>query len=66
MRYGQRINYASLGSEAKRDLRMHVQITDLQRFHIGRRDNFEQITPEYLYQRAEKAATTLDALRRHI
>jgi hypothetical protein len=38
----------------------------LKQFHIGRRDSFEQLTPEYLYQRAEKAATTLDALRRHI
>jgi hypothetical protein len=66
LRYGQRLNFASLGSEAKRDLRLHVRITNLRRFYIGRRDNVEQITPEYLYQRAEKAATTLDAPRRYI
>jgi hypothetical protein len=66
MRYGQRINFASLGSEAKGDLRMHVRITNFRRFRIGRRGDFEQITPEHLFQRAEKAATTLDALRRYI
>ena len=66
LRYGQQISFAKLGSEAKSDLRMHVRVTRLKQFNIGRRDNFEQITPEYLYARAEKAATTLDALRRHI
>jgi hypothetical protein len=66
VRYGQRINFANLGPEAKRDLRMHGRITRLKQFHIGRRDSFEHITPEYLYQRAEKAGTTLDALRRYI
>lgn len=66
MRYGQRINYASLGSDAKRDLRMHVRITNLRRFHIARRGDFDQVTPELLYARAEKAAATLDALRKYI
>jgi hypothetical protein len=66
LRYGQRISFAKLGSEAKSDLRMHVRVTRLKQFNIGRRDNFERITPEYLYQRAEKAATTLDALRAYI
>src|SRR3979411_1271291 len=66
IRYGQKVNFAALGSEATRDLRMHVRLTDLKQFHISGRGNFDQVTPEYLYARAEKAATTLDALRQHI
>jgi hypothetical protein len=66
LRYGQQISFAKLGSEAKSDLRMHVRVTRLKQFNIGRRDSFEQITREYLYARAEKAATTLDALRQYV
>jgi hypothetical protein len=66
IRYGQKVNFAALGSEAKRELRMHVRLTDLKQFYISRRGDFDQVTPEYLYARAEKAATTLDALRQHI
>jgi hypothetical protein len=66
IRYGQKVNFAALGSEAKRDLRMHVRLTDLKQFHISGRGNFDHVTPEYLFQRAEKTANTLDALRQHI
>jgi hypothetical protein len=66
IRYGQRINFASLGSEAKRDLRLHVRVSRLKQFNLGRRGDFDQITPEYLYARAEKAAATLNALRAYI
>jgi hypothetical protein len=66
LRYGQQIGFAKLGSEAKADLRMHVRVTNLRQFHLGGRDNFERITPEYLLQRAERAGKALDALRRHI
>lgn len=66
MRYGQSINFASLGSEAKRDLRMHVRLTNLKRFYNARRGDFDVVTPEYLYARAEKAAVMLDELRKYI
>jgi hypothetical protein len=65
-RYGQQIGFAKLGSEAKRDLQMNVRVTNLRQFHLGGRDNFERITPEYLYARAESAGMALDALRRYI
>jgi hypothetical protein len=65
-RFGQTVNIAALSKDTRRELQLHIRITSLKRFFIGRRGNFEQITPEYLYARAEKAATTLDALRRHI
>jgi hypothetical protein len=65
-RYGQAIPVARLGSEAKADLRMHVRMTNLKRFHVARRGDYDVITPDYLYARAEKAAATLDALRGHI
>jgi hypothetical protein len=66
LRYGQQVNFASLGSEAKRDLRFHVRVTNLNRFYIARRGDSDVVTPEYLYARAEKVAVTLNALRTYI
>jgi hypothetical protein len=66
IRYGQRISVAALGPEAKRDLRMHAKLTRLKQFFIPRRGDYDVITPDYLYARAEKVGTTLDALRAYI
>ena len=65
-RFGQSVPVHAIGSDTKRELRLHVRITSLQKFRIPGRTLHEQITPEYVYARAEKAAATLDALQRHI
>jgi hypothetical protein len=41
-------------------------MTNLKQFHVVQRGNFDVITPEYLFARAEKVAAKLDALRAHI
>lgn len=64
--FGQSIPHHAIGQERKRELRMHVRISSLQKFRISGRTLFEEITPEFVFSRAEKAATTLDALKRHI
>jgi hypothetical protein len=45
---------------------LHVRLTNLKRFHLQRRGDFDVVTPEYLHARAEKAAAILDALRKYI
>jgi hypothetical protein len=65
-RFGQSVPVRAVSSDTKRELRLHARLTNLQRFHIPGRTLHEQITPEFVYARAEKAATTLDALNRHI
>jgi hypothetical protein len=66
VKFGQSVNVAALSSDTKRELRMHARLTNLRQFQIPRRGNYDQVTPEYLYARAEKAAATLDALRQYI
>ena len=66
VKFGQSVNVAVLSSDTKRELRMHARITNLRQFQIPRRGNYDQVTPEYLYARAEKAAATLDTLRQYI
>jgi hypothetical protein len=65
-RFGQTVSIGSLSKDTRRELQLHIRITNLKSFHIGRRGDFDVVTPEYLYQRAEKAANTLDALRKYI
>jgi hypothetical protein len=65
-RFGQSVNIAALSKDTKKELRFHIRITNLQKFYIARRGDYDQITSEYLYARAEKAAVTLDALRTYI
>lgn len=65
-RFGQTVNIAALSSATKRELRFHIRVTNLKRFYIQRRGDYDQITPDYLYKRAEAAAATLDALRKYI
>jgi len=65
-RFGQTVSIGSLSKDTRRELQLHIRITNLKSFHIGRRGDFDVVTPEYLYARAEKAGATLDALRKHI
>jgi hypothetical protein len=65
IRYDHKVSVAALGPEAKRDLRMHAKLTRLKQFFIPRRGDYDVITPEYLYARADKAGTTL-ALKQYI
>jgi predicted component of type VI protein secretion system len=65
-RFGQTVSIGSLSKDTRRELQLHIRITNLKRFYIGRRGDFDVLTPEYLYARAEKAAKTLDALRKYI
>ena len=64
--FGQSIPPHAISNERKNDLELHVRISRLKQFKIGDRSMYEVLTPEYLFARAEKAATTLDALRKYI
>jgi hypothetical protein len=63
-RFGQIV---TVPREVLKELRFHARVTNLKRFHIAAGYNVhEQVTPERLFARAEKAAKTLDALRQYI
>lgn len=65
-RFGQSVPTHAIGRDTRRELSLHIRITSLQKFRIPGRTLHQQITGEYVYARAEKAASTLDALKRHI
>jgi len=63
-RFGQLV---TVPREVLKELRFHVRVTNLKRFHIAAAYNVnEQVTPERLFARAEKAATTLAELKQYV
>ena len=63
-RFGQIV---TVPREVLKELRFHARVTNLKRFHIAAGyDVHEQVTPERLFARAEKAAKTLEELKIYI